>query len=148
MKSAGKNWLVAAAVMSLLTALLHVASIIGGGDWYRFFGAGEQMARLDEAGSWKPAIITGVIAIILAGWCLYALSGAGMVRRVPLLRTGLIAITVVLLARTACLAFPATWGPDASFAFMAVTSAITGIMGLAFAVGIAKSWRYMKPSSV
>lgn len=148
MTSRGKNWLIAAAVMSLLASLLHVASIFGGGDWYRFFGAGEQMARLDEAGSWKPAIITAVIAIILAAWAIFALSGAGIVRRVPLLRTGLVAIAAVLLARTALLAFPATWGPDASFAFMAVTSAITGIMGLVFAVGIAKSWQYMLRSSV
>ena len=148
MTSNGKNWLVAAAVMSLLASLLHVAAIFGGGDWYRFFGAGEQMARLDEAGSWRPAIITAIIAIILAGWAIFALSGAGIVRRVPLLRTGLVAIAAVLLARTALLAFPQTWGPDGSFAFMAVTSAITGIMGLVFAVGIAKSWQYMRTSSV
>jgi hypothetical protein len=134
--------------MSFAASLLHLACIVGGGDWYRFFGAGERMARLDEAGSWTPAIITAVIAIFLAGWGLYALSGAGIVRRVPLLRTGLGAIAIVLLARTSFVAIPATWGPGASFAFMAVTSAITGIMGLTFAVGTTKSWAYMRKSSV
>lgn len=146
MNSAGKSWLVAAAAMSFVASLLHLACIVGGGDWYRFFGAGERMARLDEADSWTPAIITAVIAIILAGWGLYALSGAGIVRKLPLLRTGLVAIAIVLLARASMVAFPATWGPELGFTFMAITSAIVGIMGLTFAMGTAKSWAYMSKS--
>lgn len=132
--------------MSFVASLLHLACIVGGGDWYRFFGAGEVMARLDEAGSWRPAIITSVIATILAGWGLYALSGAGIVRRLPLMRTGLVAIAIVLLARASLVAVPATWGPELSFTFMTVTSAITGAMGLTFAIGIIKSWPFMKGS--
>jgi hypothetical protein len=132
--------------MSFVASLLHLACIVGGGDWYRFFGAGEAMARLDEAGSWRPAIITSVIAVVLAGWGLYALSGAGIIRKLPLMRTGLVAIAIVLLARASLVAVPATWGPELSFTFMAVTSAITGAMGLTFAIGIIKSWPYMKGS--
>lgn len=133
--------------MSFIASFLHLACIVGGGDWYRFFGAGERMARLDEAGAWTPAIITAVIAIILARWGLYALSGAGIVRKLPLLRTGLVAIAMVLLARAGMVAFPATWGPELGLAFMAITSAIVGVMGLTFAVGTAKSWAYMRNSS-
>lgn len=104
------------------------------------------MAQLDEGGSWTPAIITAVIAIILAGWGLYALSGAGIIRKLPLLRTGLVAIAIVLLARASFVAIPATWGPELGFTFMAITSAIVGVMGLTFAVGTAKSWAYMRKS--
>ena len=34
-----------AVVAVLIAALLHVACIVGGPAWYRFFGAGERMAR-------------------------------------------------------------------------------------------------------
>jgi len=37
-------WLIVAAALSGLAALLHVAIVFGGGPWYRFFGAGERMA--------------------------------------------------------------------------------------------------------
>ena len=36
---------------SAIAALAHLGCIIFGGDWYRFFGAGEQMARMAEAGN-------------------------------------------------------------------------------------------------
>lgn len=57
------------------------------------------MARLAEAGSPMPALITLGIAAVLGVWSLYALSGAGLAPRLPLLRTALCAITAVFLLR-------------------------------------------------
>jgi hypothetical protein len=37
-------WLVGGGILSAIAALLHAAVIAGGPDWYRFFGAGEEMA--------------------------------------------------------------------------------------------------------
>ena len=67
MNRQANKWLIFAALMSLAASLAHVGAILGGGDWYRFFGAGEQMAQLAEAGSPRPAIMTAIIASILAG---------------------------------------------------------------------------------
>jgi hypothetical protein len=39
-------------VLSAAAALLHIAVIVGGAEWYRFFGAGEGMARLAERGGY------------------------------------------------------------------------------------------------
>lgn len=36
--------------LTLLAAVLHVFIIVGGADWYRFFGAGEAMAQMSEQG--------------------------------------------------------------------------------------------------
>ena len=140
MRVPGRNWLVAAATMSFAASALHLACIAGGGDWYRFFGAGEELARLDEAGSWLPAILTFAIAVVLAIWGFYALAAAGLVRRLPLMRTALVAIAAVLLLRGTFVFFPATWGPELGFTFMAVTSAIVAIMGAAFAIGALQAW--------
>ena len=43
-------FLILAGSLSGLAALLHVAAIVGGPDWYRFFGAGEGMAGAAERG--------------------------------------------------------------------------------------------------
>src|SRR5688500_8521572 len=62
----------AAGVLSAVAAALHIGVILGGPAWYRFFGAGEGMARMAERGSAKPALITLGIAIVLAIWAAYA----------------------------------------------------------------------------
>ena len=34
-------WLITGGILSAVAAVLHIAVIIGGADWYCFFGAGE-----------------------------------------------------------------------------------------------------------
>ena len=130
------------------TALLHVGIILGGPDWYRFFGAGEQMARLAARGSIYPTIVTAGIAVILGVWALYAFSGAGIIRRLPLLRLALALIAAVFLAR-GILGVPIVMLVDdpytvelrAKMTFMVVTSVICVVLGLCYALGAARLWR-------
>ena len=58
--------LVAAAALSATAALLHVGCIVFGAPWYRFFGAGEQMAQMAERGEWRPTLVTSVIVLVLS----------------------------------------------------------------------------------
>ncbi|HYW10106.1 MAG TPA: hypothetical protein VE913_24275 [Longimicrobium sp.] len=140
------GWLTGAA------ALLHVGMIVGGADWYRFFGAGEQMARYAERGSAYPAIITACIAAILGVWALYGLSGAGVIRRLPFLRLALTLIAAVYLAR-GILGVPLVMSMDdpymnqlkAKMTFMMVTSAICVALGVCYAVGAARHWKTSSP---
>jgi hypothetical protein len=71
------KWLAAAGLLNLAAAVLHLVIIVGGPPWYRFFGAGEGMARAAENALWMPTIITLGIASILFGWSLYAFLGGG-----------------------------------------------------------------------
>ncbi len=91
--------LIIGGILSIVASLLHVAIIIGGPAWYRFFGAGEGMARLAESGSTYPALITAIIAIIFALWALYAFSGAKIVNQLPLLKTVLVGISMIYIIR-------------------------------------------------
>ncbi len=93
------NYLSLAAVLSFIAAFMHVLIVFGGPEWYRFFGAGEEMAALAEAGEIRPAIITLGIALVLSLWGVYALSGASVLPTLPLLKTALILITAVYLLR-------------------------------------------------
>ncbi len=132
--------LIAAGWMSIAASLLHIACIVGGPAWYRFFGAGEDIAQAAERGSWMPVLITLAIAGILAAWALFAFSAAGLVRPLPLTRTALVAISAVLLLRAAAGLFGAFWRPDLSGSFMLWSSLIVLLLGLCFAIGTWQAW--------
>lgn len=143
------SWLVAGGCLSLAAAALHVACIFGGPDWYRFFGAGEPIARAAERGSWVPHLMTLGIAAVLSLWAAYAFSGAGLIRRLPLLRTGLVVISAIYLVRGAMLFMPETFDrPDLSPAFMFWSSLVVLVYGIVHAVGTWRAWATLSRRSV
>ena len=124
----GRPWLIAGGALSFGAAALHLAIIVGGPDWYRFFGAGEAMARLAARGDPRAAITTLGIAVVLSLWGLYALSGAGLIRRLPLLRTCLVLISAAYLLRAAIL-IPLLLNPYHLTTFWIWSSAIVAVYG-------------------
>ncbi|HZF94379.1 MAG TPA: hypothetical protein VEZ20_05840 [Allosphingosinicella sp.] len=135
------NWLIAGGVLSAAASLGHLAVIAGGPDWYRFVGAGEEMAQAAERGSLMPHLVTAGIAVLLAVWALYAFSGAGLIRRLPLLRTALVAITAIYLLRALALLPLLALKPRLVDTFAVVSSLIVLAYGIAYAVGTWKAWR-------
>jgi hypothetical protein len=130
--------------LSALAAILHVAVIVGGPDWYRFVGAGEAMAQAAERGSATPALVTLAIASILAVWALYAFSGAGIIRRLPLLRTALVLISAVYLLRALALVPVLILRPNLVDTFAWVSSLVVLVYGLAYAIGTWTRWSALK----
>ena len=133
-------WLVIAGLLSAAAALLHLAVIAGGPDWYRFFGAGEEMARMAEQGRLTPHIITLGIALLLAIWAAYAFAGAGLVRRLPLMRTALVAISAIYLLRGVVIVPALLQVPGMSNSFTLWSSAIVMVYALAYAIGTWRAW--------
>jgi hypothetical protein len=133
-------WLVAAGTLSALAALLHLAVIAGGPGWYRFFGAGEAMAKGAEQGSLYPPLVTLGIAAILASWSAYAFAGAGLLRRLPLMRTALFLISAVYLARGALLVPALAFAGNRLDGFAVWSSAIVLIYGIVYAAGTWRAW--------
>lgn len=138
----GDRLLVLGGGLTGAASLLHVAIIFGGQDWYRFFGAGERMARLAASGSMYPPVITTGIAAVLATWALYAFSGAGLIHRLPFLRLALVLIAAIYLIR-GILGIPVVLFADdpysnqlkARMTFMMISSLICICLGLCYAVG-------------
>jgi len=137
------RFLIVGAVLSGVTAFIHVACIYFGAPWYRLLGAGEQMARMAEAGSWIPGIITAGIAVVLGIWALYALSGAGVIRRLPFLRIGLCIITGIYLLRGVAALPVALLQPKETTAFLLWSSAICFGFGVTHLVGLRQRWHAM-----
>lgn len=135
----GNRWLVTGGWLSLAASALHVACVVGGPDWYRFFGAGEAMAQAAERGEAYPALVTLAIAAMLALWAAYAFAGAGEIRRLPLMRTALVAISTIYLLRGA-LIVPALTFPGMGGTFNIVSSLVVLLFGLCYAVGTWRAW--------
>lgn len=135
----GNPWLVTGGWLSLAAAALHVACILGGPDWYRFFGAGEALAEAAARGEAYPALVTLAIAAILALWAAYAFAGAGLIRRLPLMRTALVAISAIYLLRGA-LVVPALVVPGMGGTFNIVSSLVVLLYGLCYALGTWRAW--------
>ncbi|TPW06664.1 MAG: hypothetical protein FD125_137 [bacterium] len=137
--------LIVGGLLSVAASLLHIGCIIGGPDWYRFFGAGEAMATMAEQGSMTPTLLTLGIAAILAIWAAYAFSGAGLLPRLPLLRTGLVVITVIYLLRGLAL-IPALVINGANvMPFILWSSLIVLVYGLTYAIGTWTAWPHLRP---
>ena len=139
MKQANKL-LLFGGLLSGIAALLHIAIIIGGPQWYRFFGAGEELASMAEKGSWYPPVLTFGIAVVLLLWALYAFSGAGLIRRFPLLKVGLVVISAVYLIRG--LAFIPAYivKPEIVDDFLIWSSLICLVYGFSYAIGTRQVW--------
>lgn len=131
--------------LSVAAARLHIACIFGGPDWYRFFGAGEGMARAAARGDWTPALITLGITTVLLLWAAYAFSGAGSLPRLPLLRTGLIVISAIYLLRGLIFVPLHMWRPQHSDSFAIWSSLIVLAYGAVYATGTFKAWRHLAP---
>lgn len=137
---AKNNFLILAAILSGVAAVLHVGCIIFGASWYRFFGAGEPMAKMAEAGHWYPTVATSVIVLLLSIWSLYALSGAGVILRLPLLRIGLCVIAAVFIVRGVAFIKIMPLFPGNSLTFWLVSSTICLGIGILYAVGTMQTW--------
>ena len=134
-------WLIAAGSLSIAAGIAHLACIAGGPDWYRFFGAGEGIAQAAERGSWTPALLTAGIAAVLGLWGAYALAGAGVIGRLPMMRVALVAITAIYLARGLVILYPpALRRPDLTASFILWSSLIVLGIGIVHAIGTWTAW--------
>ena len=142
MANSGKSWLIAAGSASAAIGVLHLVCIVGGGPAYRYFGAGERLAQRAEAGSLQPAAITLVFAAAFLVLAVYGFSGAGLFRRLPLLRTALVASAAVYLLRglfvvTEVMALAGGRAIPTRFVAFSVVS--FGV-GICYALGTIRAW--------
>jgi hypothetical protein len=148
MRRLGQATLRVAGIWSSVFALAHLAVVAAGPTGYRLAGAGEEMAQMAEQGSWRPALLTAVLAGVFALAAAYAFSAARLLPRLPFLKLGLLAIGAVYTVRGLLLApqigvlsrFPGQMnGRQLLFSLAAL------IVGLIYLVGTRLSWRYLAP---
>jgi len=119
-----------AAGLDFLAAALHVAIVLGGPAWYRFFGAGEAMANMAERRHSWPAVITLGIAAALCVFGAYAMTAGGHFPALPMPREALTAITFVYAVRALVPLLLSPWMTAMRTRFMMVSSLICGVYAL------------------
>jgi hypothetical protein len=139
------DYLKIAGVLSFFASIMHLAIIVGGASWYRFFGAGEEMATMAEQGLLQPTIITLFISFVLATFGAYAWSGAGIIIELPLLKPVLVSITLVYLLRGVVGLFAPFISSHPqitqnSISFWVYSSTICFIFGLVHLKGLFDKW--------
>ncbi len=144
------QWLKLGGILSFVIALLHLVIIFVGAPAYRYFGAGEDMATAAESGSAFPAIMTLVLVAFFSIWGLYAFSGAGVIRRLPLLRIALLLIGIIYTLR-GVFVFQQIFQIATSSVQVAprevVFSLVSLVIGLAYLVGTVINWKSFRASN-
>lgn len=128
-------------VLCLIASILHLVIIIGGENWYRYFGAGERMALMAARGDIYPTIVTIFIACVLFVWSLYAFAGAGLIPKLPFMKFCLCSIGVIFFVRGfgALVAMP--FIPQIQTPFMFWSSILVLLYFIAFAFGTYFNWK-------
>ncbi len=143
MPNPGAQALAIGACLSAAAAVAHLACIVIGASAYRFMGAGEKMARAAEAGKVQPTLVTLAIAGVLSGWAVYALSGAGIIGRLPFTKLVLLVICSIYIGRAVAFPLLRAVFPENSETFWLVSSGICLCIGLVHAYGLALNWRML-----
>jgi hypothetical protein len=141
MHDSTRPWVALAAAIAAVGALIHVAAIPAGPAWYAWFGAPPSVVASARAGTWLAPVGAVAIALLMAtcGW--YAGAALGIVRRPPLLRSGLAAMAAVCLPRALILVPLAVTHPELRTTFQVVAAIMWGLAGVGFALGCARVHR-------
>ncbi|WP_238529369.1 hypothetical protein [Vibrio mimicus] len=98
------------------------------------------LVRMAEQGLWYPTVVTSAIVLVLLICALYALSGAGAIKRLPLTKLALILITSIFLLRGITSVGLMPMFPENSLTFWFISSGICLSIGGLFALGSWQQW--------
>lgn len=144
MSTFARNYLISTGLAACAGSVLHIAILFGGPDWYAFFGAPSGLVEMARVGNLRAPVSCVVIAALLVVLAAYAFSGAGVIRRLPLLRTSLALMAGVLILRGVLFIPMILWRPGSLSricdcrsvdSFVVMTSLLCLAMGIGYAMG-------------
>jgi hypothetical protein len=124
-----------AGIIALIGVVIHIAAIFGGASWYAYFGAPPSVVQSARDGTWLAPVGALVIAGLMAICAAYAFSALDVIRRLPLLRTGLAGMAIVCLLRALVLWPLMINHPNLRNTFEIVAAIVWGIAGVGFVFG-------------
>jgi hypothetical protein len=95
----GVLFLVLAALIAIGNAVAHMSCLYLGPDCFAAQLAPTQLVELAKNGAYLATIVTIFVSAIFVVWGLYALSAAGIIRRLPLLKFAIYAISILCIIR-------------------------------------------------
>jgi hypothetical protein len=116
---------------NLVIAAGHVIGLLWAWSLFRAVGIEHEMRQLATQAAALPYIATLIAAVAFATFGVYGLAGAGDLRRVPLLRAGVVVIAAIFILRASEGVGAVSDGDAAQIAF----AAISLLVGLCYAYG-------------
>jgi hypothetical protein len=135
MKKTQTIWIYLAGIIALIGVVIHIAAVFGGASWYAYFGAPRSVVQSARDGTWLAPVSALVIASLMAICAAYAFSALGVIRRLPLLRTGLAGMAIVCLLRALVLWPLMINHPALRNTFEIVAAIVWGLAGVGFVFG-------------
>jgi hypothetical protein len=129
-------------------AFLHVMLGFAGEKMNRFFGAPEWVLEMLKNGRIGLLLLLTAMAAVFSLFAVYALSGAGSLRRLPLLRTGLITIGAIYSLRGLELIIdvPLVIRLPGRYMQFLVFSLVSLCIGILYLAGTIANWSSIKPT--
>lgn len=93
------KFLITGGVIAAATAVWHLLCIVGGSSWYAFARAPQIVINSAKQGTLLAPVSTAVIASLMFTCTAYAFSGAGLIKKIPLIKSALVTIAFICLAR-------------------------------------------------
>ncbi len=147
MNRKGRLALIITAIVSFGIALLHIAIILVGPAGYRYFGAPDLADAVERGSVVVPSLLTLGIALAFALWGAYALSGAALIRQLPLVRPALLVIGAIFSTRGLLIApeLAALVQGTLKHPRALVFSGVSLFTGLCYILGVGRAWVALGP---
>lgn len=123
-------------------ALVHIIGWMMGPDAIAFLGAPPYIVQSMEEGTLDAPVTIAAIVAVLGVFAAYAFSGAGLLPRLPLLRTGISLIAALFILRGLVI-FVQLQSADLSVMFDVVhlgLSVVVLVIGILYAIGAWRLW--------
>ncbi|WP_211453178.1 hypothetical protein [Collimonas antrihumi] len=142
-KGSGHLAFLVGAGIAVFGALIHWVAPFLGPDWYAFLHAPKWVVDSARNGTMAAPVGAVVIGFLMFTCASYAFSGAGLIRRLPFVKTGLAVISTICLLRSLLLVPYLVTVPKMLSAFDIVGSLVWFVAGVMFSVGAFKNWHLL-----
>lgn len=127
--------------INILIAVVHIICLYNAEYFFEVTGVGEDMRRNAEIHPFVPYAMTIFVAVIFFIFGLYGLSGAGKIRKLPLLKLGVFIIAAIYLLR-GTIGTVINIGFESSFRWHHLLFSFCALgIGLLYLLGGLKKWK-------
>jgi len=135
--------LISAGVIASVSALWHLLCILGGPSWFAFARAPQPIIDSAQQGTLLAPIGTIIVAGLMFGCTIFSFSAAGVIRKIPLLKSALITISLLCILR-GLIAIPFLVTPAGLDVWQIIASSVWLYVGICFMAGSIEQYRFGK----
>tara|TARA_R110000737_G_scaffold55799_1_gene79606 strand:+ start:1308 stop:1763 length:456 start_codon:yes stop_codon:yes gene_type:complete len=135
--------LISAGVIASASAIWHLLCILGGPSWFVFARAPQQIITSAQQGTLLAPLGTIFVASLMFACTVFSFSAAGIIRKVPLIKSALITIAILCTMR-ALLAIPVLVTPTGLDIWQIIASSVWFYVGVCFSLGTIEQYKLLK----